>query len=231
MKIPKSIRNLVEAFERLPGIGPKTAQRLTFYLLHVPQEELELFASSISNLKLGTKICSVCKNVGESDPCEICTDMDREHSVIAVVETPLDVMALEKANFKGLYHVLHGVISPLNNIGPDDLYIHDLIKRLKKGRGETTLGGGITVDSDFGSELGLGLKLESPAIKEIILATNTNLEGESTAMYISKLITEAKDEVGDIKITRIGRGLPVGGDIVYADDITLKRALEGRVNF
>src|SRR3989344_3891694 len=123
MKIPKSIRNLIESFERLPGIGPKTAQRLTFYLLHVPDEELKLLSDSVVNLKLGTKLCSICKNVGENDPCEVCSDNGRDRSLLAVVETPLDVLAFEKASFGGLYHVLHGVISPLNNIGPDDLYI------------------------------------------------------------------------------------------------------------
>jgi len=228
MRIPKAIQNLIESFERLPGIGPKTAQRLTFYLLHVPSEELEMLSSSVSSLKLGTKICSICRNVGEDDPCEVCTDRGRDREVIAVVESPLDVLALEKAGFKGLYHVIHGVISPLNNIGPDDLYINDLMKRLKResAASEGTEGSAYNYLS--------GDVLDSAAsgeIKEVILATNTNMEGESTAMYISKLISGLNGQSSAVKITRIGRGLPVGGDIVYADDITLKRALEGRVSF
>ena len=203
MRIPKAIKNLVEAFERLPGIGPKTAQRLTFYLLRVPPEELGLFAESIKELKAGTKICSVCKNVGESEPCEVCTDASRDATLVAVVESPLDVLAFEKTGFKGLYHVLHGVISPLNNIGPDDIFISDLIRRLRVGRS--------------------GL--------EVILATNTSLEGESTSMYIAKLLNDNKADLGELKITRIARGLPVGGDIEYADEVTLRRALDGRVNY
>ncbi|MEK7595778.1 MAG: recombination mediator RecR [Patescibacteria group bacterium] len=208
MRIPKAIKALTEAFERLPGIGPKTAQRLTFYLLHVPQDELEMLSSAVAGLKAQTKVCKICKNVGEDDPCEVCTDDFRDKSVIAVVESPLDVMALERTGFKGLYHVLHGVISPLNNIGPDDVYINELISRLKKAN-ESLYGG----------------------VGELILATNTNMEGESTSLYISKLVNDAKEEVGEIKITRIARGLPVGGDIEYADDITLRRALEGRHEF
>src|SRR3989344_8299634 len=136
MKIPKSVKKLTEAFERLPGIGPKTAQRLTFYLLHVPQEELDMLSSSVTGLKEGTKICSVCRNIGEDDLCDVCSDSGRDNSIIAVVESPLDVLALEKSGFNGLYHVLHGVISPLNNVGPDDLFIADLMKRLK-GRSKT----------------------------------------------------------------------------------------------
>ena len=224
MKIPKSIRNLIESFERLPGIGPKTAQRLTFYLLHVPDEELKLLSDSVVNLKLGAKLCSICKNVGENDPCEVCSDNGRDRSLLAVVETPLDVLAFEKASFGGLYHVLHGVISPLNNIGPDDLYISHLMKRLVNGKSNHKFDPREYLQGDVLSE-------PEAKIEEVILATNTSLEGESTSMYLSRLITERKPEIGEIKITRIGRGLPVGGEIVYADDVTLKRALDGRTNF
>lgn len=201
MRIPRAIQNLIEAFERLPGIGPKTAQRLTFYLLHVPQEELDLLSSAVSELKRKTIICSECYNVGESNPCEVCRASDRDQSIICVVENPLDVLAMERAGYKGLYHVLHGVIDPLNNIGPDEIYVKELIKRVDEANG----------------------------VKEIILATNPNMEGEATAMYIARAIRERGRD--DIKITRIGRGLPVGGDLEYADDQTLRRALEGRRHF
>jgi recombination protein RecR len=131
MKVPKPIASLIEHFERLPGIGPKTAQRLTFYLLHFPKEELERFGDALADLKSKTKMCNICKYVDEIDPCEICSDESRDANLIAVVTNPLDVFAFEKTRFKGKYHVLHGVINPLSNIGPDELYIKDLIKRLK----------------------------------------------------------------------------------------------------
>lgn len=202
MKVPKPISNLIESFERLPGIGPKTAQRLTFYLLRVPQQDLDEFARSLTSIKTGIKLCSTCKNVGENEICGVCGDLGRDKNLIAVVASPLDVFALEKTNYKGVYHVLHGLIDPLNNVGPEELYVNDLIKRVK----------------------------EIPNPLEIILATNTSMEGESTAMYISRLLREGG--LNDaVKITRIARGLPVGGDIEYADDITLTRALEGRLLF
>ncbi|OGC47553.1 recombination protein RecR [candidate division WWE3 bacterium RIFCSPHIGHO2_01_FULL_42_13] len=210
MKIPRPIENLINAFERLPGIGPKTAQRLTFYLLHFPQEELENFASALTNLKTGTKLCSICKNVDEVDPCSICSDARRDKNTIIVTSSPLDVLAFEKVGHKGTYHVLHGVINPLENIGPDEIYIKELISRLKE-----MVGGG------SGGDRGI----------EIILATNSSMEGESTAMYISKLIRDGGMDEDVVRITRIARGLPVGGDIEYADDITLTRALEGRSSF
>jgi recombination protein RecR len=201
MKMPRAISRLIEAFEKLPGIGPKTAQRLTFYLLHNPQHELDEFAQCLSNLKKNTKVCSLCFNVGEQDPCEICTDRGRDQSQICVVEQPLDVLAIEKGGFyHGLYHVLHGVISPLNNIGPEELHIHDLLPRLKNG-----------------------------IISELILATNPSMEGEATAMFIRKLIQEQLKN--KLKITRIGRGLPIGADLEYADEVTLSRAFEGRREF
>lgn len=205
MKIPKAIQNLIESFERLPGIGPKTAQRLTFYLLHVPQEELDRFSQSVQGLKRGTVICSSCFTVGETDPCQICSDQTRNTSIICVVEQPLDVMALEKnGKYTGLYHVLHGKIDPLNNIGPDEIFIRQLIERVK-GQGER--------------------------VKEIILATNPTMEGEATAMYLQKQIKQEFENGHRIKITRIGRGLPVGADIEYADEVTLQRAMEGRQDY
>lgn len=199
MKIPKAIQSTIESFEKLPGVGPKTAQRLTFYLLHVPQYELEKFAANLTNLKTSTIICSNCFIVGESDPCEICEDNQREQDVVCVVEDPLDVLALERGNrYKGVYHVLHGRIDPLNNIGPDEIFIKQLLDRIKS------------------PELN---------ISEVILATNPTMEGEATAMYIDKQI---KNMGIDVKITRIGRGLPIGADLEYADEITLQRAMEGR---
>jgi len=205
MRIPKAIQEVIESFERLPGIGPKSAQRLTFYLLHVPQEQLDKFASAVQNLKKGTVICSICYVVGESDPCEYCTNSQRDQSTICVVEQPLDVLALERSGkFKGAYHVLHGKIDPLNNIGPEEIYIHQLFKRLKENDDE------------------------NKKVNEIILATNPTMEGEATAMYISKYL---KANFPDIKITRIGRGLPVGADLEYADTITLDRAMEGRSDY
>jgi recombination protein RecR len=209
MILAKPIKRLIEAFERLPGVGPKTAARLTFYLLHVPQSELEEFAGALSNLKKETVLCSICLNVAEKDPCPICSDTNRDKSLICVVEQPLDVLALEKAgNYKGVYHVLHGAINPLQNIGPDELHMKELFERAENGR---------------------------PEIKEVILAMNPNMEGEATAMYIKKqLKTEnspaSPSEAGraKLKISRLGQGLPTGGDIEYADEVTLSRAMEGR---
>lgn len=199
MKIPKAIQNLIESFEKLPGIGSKTAQRLTFYLLHVPQGELDRFALSIQNLKKETVLCSECFTIAETNPCDICSDSKRDKSVICVVEQPLDVLALEKnEKFHGVYHVLHGKIDPLNNVGPDEIYIQQLLDRI------------------MNNESG---------IKEVILATNPTMEGEATAMYIAK---QLKTQNSELKITRIGRGLPTGADIEYADELTLQRAMEGR---
>lgn len=195
--IPKVVKSLIEAFERLPGIGPKTAQRLTYHLLHAPKEEAESLARAALDLKEKTVICQICFNISENSPCEICSDSSRDQSLIAVVEDPLDVLALEKASFKGLYHVLHGAISPMENIGPEQLKMRELLPRLKNGEGI-----------------------------EIILATNPTMEGEATAMYLNRLLTPL-----GVKVTRIARGLPVGGDIEYADETTLSRALEGRKEY
>lgn len=213
MRIPKAVQNLIESFEKLPGVGPKSAQRLTFYLLHVPQAELEDFASSLSNLKSGTKLCSICLSIDETDPCSICIDSNRDQSTICVVEQPLDVLALEKnGKYKGVYHVLHGRIDPLNNLGPDEIYLKQFFQRIKRSSPsevEEPL-----VDSD-----------KPLAIQEVILATNPTMEGEATAMYITK---QLRTMGLPLKITRIGRGLPVGADLEYADEITLQRAMEGR---
>lgn len=208
MKIPKAVQNLIEAFERLPGIGPKTAQRLTFYLLQVPEDEVEALADAVANLKIGTVICSVCKNVAEKDPCDICQDQARDRSVICVVESALDVLAIEKSGlYKGLYHVLGGALNPLENIGPEELFIGELLARLSGRPGLS----------------------EGQAFKEVILATNPTMEGEATAMYLKRMIGEMDKRItGEIKITRIGHGLPIGAALEYADERTLGKALEGR---
>lgn len=199
MKLPKAVQDTIESFEKLPGIGPKSAQRLAFYLLHVPQAELTSFAQAVDNLRKGTVMCTTCYTIAEENPCTICTDATRDESLICIVEQPLDVLALEKnGKYKGKYHVLHGVIDPLNNIGPDEIYIASLLEKVQRS---------------------------GDIIKEIIIATNPTLEGEATAMYLSKQLRLLGFP---IKITRIGRGLPVGSDLEYADDITLQRALEGR---
>lgn len=200
MKIPVSIQKLIEAFERLPGIGPKTAQRLTFYLLNVPQEQLDKFGQSLSELKTHTKICSICFNVDQIEPCSVCQDRSRDQTTICVVEQPLDILAIEKTEtYTGLYHVLGGVIDPLNNIGPEQLHMREILPRLESGE-----------------------------IKEVIIATNPTMEGEATATYLRKLIRSKLDH---IKITRIGRGLPTGADLEYADLTTLQRAFQGRGEF
>ena len=208
MKLPKAITDVIESFEKLPGIGPKSAQRLTFYLLHVPQGELDKFSSAVQKLKKGTLLCSVCFTIDETDPCTICSDPERDPSTICIVEQTLDVLAFEKGGkYKGLYHVLHGRIDPLNNIGPDEIYMHQLFLRIRKGSGGSN---------------------GSKGINEVIIATNPTMEGEATAMYIHKNL---KSQSSNLKITRIGRGLPMGADIEYADDITLQRAMEGRSEF
>ncbi len=195
--LAKSVQNLIEYFQKLPGVGPKSAARLTYYLIRMPKDEVNNFAQAIIDLKEKTVLCEQCFNISESNPCEICSAPERNKSVICVVEEPLQVLALDKSGFNGLYHVLHGVISPLNNVGPEELRIRELLPRLK-----------------------------DDTVKELILATNPTMEGEATAMYIKKLVAPL-----GIKITRIASGLPVGGDLEYADEVTLSRSLEGRRDF
>ena len=193
--LPRPVENLINEFARLPGIGPKTASRLTFYLLRSPEEQATELAASLVALKQSTQICSTCFNITEEDPCPICDDESRDVAILCVVEEPLDVIALERSrSFSGRYHVLHGVITPVEGIGPDDLKIDELVHRL----GEDS-------------------------IQEIIIATNATLEGDSTALYLQRRLSHFST-----KITRLARGLPVGGDLEYTDEITLGRALEGR---
>jgi len=201
VRIPKPLSRLIESFQKLPGIGPKSAQRLSYYLLHVPQTELDDFSDALSNLKKQTVLCSSCKNVGETDPCSICSDVNRETNMVLVVEQPLDVMAFEKTGrYKGLYHVLHGSINPLENIGPDELFVDHLLKRIKV----------------------------KPEIEEVIIATNPTMEGDATAMYLAKKIKELGLNGESVKVTRLGMGIPTGADLEYADETTLREALEGR---
>jgi recombination protein RecR len=189
------LARLIEEFYRLPGIGPKSAQRLAYYLLRMPAADARSLAEAIVEVKDKVTLCSICQNVTEIDPCRICTDSARDRSIMCVVEEPLDILALERTgSYHGLYHVLHGAISPMDGIGPDDLKMRELLDRLRDG--ET---------------------------KEIILATNPNLEGEATSMYLGRLIGPL-----GLRVTRLARGLPAGGDLEYADDVTLTRALEGR---
>lgn len=198
MKVARPIAALIESFQKLPGVGPKSAQRLTYYLLHVPQSQLDDFSESIARLKKDTTVCSVCKNVNETDPCSICSDPTRDHSIVMVVEEPLDVLAFERTGkYKGLYHVLHGAINPLENIGPDEIFIQDLFNRMKNDRD----------------------------IKEIIVATNPTMEGEATAMYLTKQVRGMGLKT---KVTRLGMGIPTGADLEYADEVTLFQAIEGR---
>lgn len=195
--LPTPLIKLVESFERLPGIGPKSAQRLAYHMMNAPKEYLESFAKTLLDVKEKVRLCSRCFNISEGELCRVCADHNRDQTVIAVLEDPLDVMAFEKTGFKGLYHVLHGVIAPLSNVGPEQLYIRQLLPRL------------------------------AGDVQEVILATNPSLEGEATAVYIQRLL---KDTPG-LKITRIARGLPVGAEVEYADEVTLRRALEGRSSF
>ena len=189
------LARLIEEFYKLPGIGPKSAQRLAYYLLRMPAAEAYSLAKAITEVKERVTLCTVCQNVTESDPCRVCSDDQRDQTQICVVEEPLDILAMERtASYAGLYHVLHGAISPMDGIGPEDLKVSELLNRLRDG-----------------------------VVKEVILATNPNLEGEATSMYLTRLIGPL-----GVRVTRLARGLPVGGDLEYADDVTLTRAFEGR---
>ncbi|MFS0840795.1 recombination mediator RecR [Paenibacillus sp. 1P03SA] len=195
MHYPEPISKLIDAFTRLPGVGPKTAGRLAFHVLRMKEEDVLDFAKALVNVKRNLHYCSVCCNITDIDPCRICQDKSRDGSVICVVQEPKDLVAMERTReFDGYYHVLHGAISPMEGIGPDQIHIAELLKRL-------------------GDE----------HVKEMILATNPNIEGEATAMYLSRLVKGF-----GLKVTRIAHGLPVGGDLEYADEVTLTKALEGR---
>ncbi|EPY5017445.1 recombination mediator RecR [Listeria monocytogenes] len=195
MHYPEPITKLIDSFMKLPGIGPKSAARLAFYVLDMKEDDVLDFAKALVDAKRKLSFCSVCGHITDKDPCYICADTSRDRSVICVVQESKDVIAMEKMrDFHGLYHVLHGTISPMDGIGPEDINIPDLLKRL-----------------------------QDDTIEEVILATNPNVEGEATAMYISRLLKPS-----GIKVTRIAHGLPVGGDLEYADEVTLSKAMEGR---
>lgn len=195
MRYPRSLATLIERLKRLPGVGEKTAQRLAFFILKIPREEVERLARALVEVKERIHHCSVCYALTDEDPCTICRSPDRDRSLICVVEEPNDQMAIERTGeFKGSYHVLMGALSPLDGVGPQDIKIAELVERIQ--------GGGI---------------------KEVILATNPNMEGEATALYLAKHLRPL-----GVKVTRIARGLPVGGDLEYADEMTLARSLEGR---
>lgn len=195
MHYPEPIAKLIDAFSRLPGVGPKTAGRLAFHVLRMKEEDVTDFAKALINVKRNLHYCSVCCNITDIDPCRICQDKSRDGSVICVVQEPKDLVALERTKeFEGYYHVLHGAISPMEGIGPDQIHIAELLKRLSDEK-----------------------------VQELILATNPNIEGEATAMYLSRLVKSF-----GLRVTRIAHGLPVGGDLEYADEVTLSKAMEGR---
>ncbi|EPB8149395.1 recombination mediator RecR [Clostridium perfringens] len=191
---PVAIEKLIEEFAKLPSIGKKSAQRLTLHILNLPKDEVEEFANALVKARGTIKYCSVCGNFTDTDPCAICSNPNREKDIICVVEQPKDIMTMEKVKeFNGLYHVLHGTISPMQGRGPQDIRMRELVARM------------------------------SGDVKEVIVATNPTIEGEATAMYISKILKPL-----DVKVTRIAAGIPVGGDLEYADEVTLSKALEGR---
>ncbi|CDF59147.1 recombination mediator RecR [Thermobrachium celere] len=194
MFYPTKVAKLIEELSKLPGVGTKTAQRLAFYIINMDKRDVESLADAIIEAKASIKYCSVCGNLTDTDPCVICSNTARDRSTICVVQEPKDVIAMERTKeYKGLYHVLHGAISPMLGIGPDDIKIKELLSRM------------------------------NDEVKEVIIATNPNVEGEATAMYIARLIKPL-----GIKVSRIAHGIPVGGDIEYADEVTLLKALEGR---
>ncbi|RAP73491.1 MULTISPECIES: recombination mediator RecR [Paenibacillus] len=195
MYYPEPIAKLIDAFSRLPGIGPKTAARLAFHILKMKEDDVIDFAKALVSVKRNLHYCSVCCNITDTDPCRICSDQSRDNSVICVVQESRDLVAMERTKeYQGQYHVLQGAISPMEGIGPDEIRIAELLRRLSDER-----------------------------VQEMILATNPNIEGEATAMYLSRLVKPF-----GIKVTRIAHGLPVGGDLEYADEVTLSKALEGR---
>ena len=194
-QFPASLERLTEQFARLPGIGGKTAQRLAFHVLSLPEEEAEAFAQAIVDAKKTVNQCSVCQNLTDREVCHICADEERDHGLICVVAEPRDVVAMERSReYRGVYHVLHGVISPLNHVGPDDLKLRELLGRVAQG-----------------------------GVREVIMATNPDTEGEATAMYVGRLLKPL-----EVKVTRLAYGIPVGSQLEYADEVTLLRALEGR---
>jgi recombination protein RecR len=195
---PEPIARLIEAFHKLPGIGPKSAQRLAYHILRTSEQDAVALATAIQDVKQRIVLCSVCMNITESDPCALCDDQRRDPTIICVVEQPLDILAIERTGaFHGRYHVLHGVLNPMDGIGPEDLRVRELLARVQGGE-----------------------------VKEVIMATNSSLEGEATSMYVQRLLSPL-----GVRVTRLARGMPSGADLEYTDDVTLSRALEGRQDF
>jgi len=193
--LARPLARLIDELSKLPGVGPKTAQRLAYHILRASNQDADALAAAVRSVKTYLRYCTVCFNIAESDPCAICASDERDKRVVCVVEEPLDVLAIERTGqFRGMYHVLHGAISPVNGVRPDDLKIQQLVERVRKG-----------------------------SVEELILATNPNLEGDATAMYIGQLISG-----NGVRVTRLARGLPMGGDLEWADEVTVSRALEGR---
>lgn len=193
--LARPLARLIDELSKLPGVGPKTAQRLAYHILRTSPSDAEALAAAVRSVKTDLRYCSTCFNIAETDPCAVCAADDRDQHVVCVVEEPLDVLAIERTGqFRGVYHVLHGAISPVNGVRPDDLKIEQLVARVRGG-----------------------------AIEELILALNPNLEGDATAMYIGQLLSPHT-----VRVTRLARGLPMGGDLEYADEVTVSRALEGR---
>lgn len=193
--LARPLARLIDELSKLPGVGPKTAQRLAYHILRASSSDAEALATAVRSVKTDLRYCGNCFNIAETDPCAVCASGERDHAAVCVVEEPLDVLAIERTGqFRGTYHVLHGAISPVNGVRPDDLRIRELHARVQRG-----------------------------GISELILATNPNLEGEATAMYVAQLLSGEA-----VRITRLARGLPMGGDLEYADEITVSRALEGR---
>jgi len=193
--LARPLARLIDELSKLPGVGPKTAQRLAYHILRASNQDADALAAAVRSVKTDLRYCTVCFNIAESDPCAICASDERDKRIVCVVEEPLDVLAIERTGqFRGMYHVLHGAISPVNGVRPDDLKIQQLVERVRKG-----------------------------SVEELILATNPNLEGDATAMYIGQLISG-----NGVRVTRLARGLPMGGDLEWADEVTVSRALEGR---
>jgi recombination protein RecR len=193
--LARPLARLIDELSKLPGVGPKTAQRLAYHILRAPSADADALATAVRSVKTDLRYCATCFNIAETDPCSVCSADDRDRRLVCVVEEPLDVLAIERTDlYRGLYHVLHGAISPVNGVRPDDLRIRELDARIRRG-----------------------------GVEEVILATNPNLEGEATAMYIGQLVAGS-----GVRVTRLARGLPIGGDLEYADELTVGRALEGR---
>lgn len=210
--LAQPVTNLIDAFSRLPGIGPKSASRLAYFLLRSDEEIALTLATALQALKANTLFCRICHNIADKDPCVICDNDQRDGSIICVVEEPLDVQAIERTGaYHGLYHVLHGAISPVEGIGPDDLKIRELLERMQRAQ-------------NSGTRDQVQSRPLNATIQELLVATNPNLEGEATAMYIARLIKPL-----GVRVTRLARGLPTGGDLEYADEMTLNNALAGRL--